>query len=708
MGKAGFYLVVFYWLVACLWSFPMAGSTGSVTVADAIAMRRLREHAFSRDRRKLVLVLSAGNVTQNTNKFSLLLFHRSGAFYSARPDLLLTFSSSSNKDAIHDLKWLNDDETIAFVGENLRELPEVYTLNVRTRHLVKRTDYPTPVISYDITRDGRDLAFVAEQPAKKIVATKEALRDGVFITTQGLDQIMARGCPLPTGEGDLFLQRRGEAPVPISSQDTFYPWGGPPQFSPDGRYALVSVYVRDVPKIWEEYHDKDLQTLIRAARRAVGAPLAVIKQYMLLDTKEKRLLPLLDVPVVGYAGISWSSDRQALLMKGTFLPLEAVAGDEREARRKARYDIELELPGRAFRKIVPESTGNRTEARPKLNVTIQQDTNTPPKVYISIASAHKEALLLDLNPQFGQLALGRVETIEWKVRGIDLLGGLYLPPDYISGKRYPLVIQTHGFEPSEFSMDGRSEWSSGFAARPLAAKGIVVLQAYSFKNQGDQHLVGEDRNLGATEEQAARNFAALAYENALAYLDERGVVDLDRVGISGFSRTACFVAYTLTHSRFKFAAASLVDGVDCGYFQYISRPSIAWDLEALNGGAMPFGEDGLKQWMKESPGFNLSRSVPPTWLEAHGASGGILSQWEWFAVLSILRQPVEYLYLPDAAHKLVKPSERIAAQQGLVDWFTFWLKGEEDPSPLKAEQYARWNALRQEAAGGDGARRSKQ
>ena len=123
---------------------------------------------------------------------------------------------------------------------------------------------------------------------------------------------------------------------------------------------------------------------------------------------------------------------------------------------------------------------------------------------------------------------------------------------------------------------------------------------------------------------------------------------------------------------------------------------------------MPFGEEGLKQWMEESPSFNLGRSVAPTWLEAHGASGGILSQWEWFAVLSILRQPVEYLYLPDAAHKLVKPRERMAAQQGIVDWFTFWLKGEEDPSPLKAEQYARWNALQREAAGGDGARRSKQ
>lgn len=29
-----------------------------------------------------------------------------------------------------------------------------------------------------------------------------------------------------------------------------------------------------------------------------------------------------------------------------------------------------------------------------------------------------------------------------------------------------------------------------------------------------------------------------------------------------------------------------------------------------------------------------------------------------------------------------------------MDWFDFWLKGEEDPDPAKAEQYTRWRELR--------------
>jgi hypothetical protein len=69
-------------------------------------------------------------------------------------------------------------------------------------------------------------------------------------------------------------------------------------------------------------------------------------------------------------------------------------------------------------------------------------------------------------------------------------------------------------------------------------------------------------------------------------------------------------------------------------------------------------------------------------------------EWEWLAGLSRLAKPVELIYMADGAHPLVKPSERMTSQQGDVDWFCFWLKGEEDPDPAKAELYARWRDLR--------------
>jgi hypothetical protein len=283
-------------------------------------------------------------------------------------------------------------------------------------------------------------------------------------------------------------------------------------------------------------------------------------------------------------------------------------------------------------------------------------------------------LLLDLNPQFATLSFGHVEVIHWRSPdGQEFEGGLYLPPNYEPGKRYPLVIQTHGFISNRFSMDGRLEWSSAFAARPLAANGFIVLQSAMFADSTTQE---GPREMGR-------------YESAIDYLDGRGLIDRNRVGIVGFSRTVFEVAYALTHSTYHFAAASLVDGMDGGYFQYIAlRPG---DNGFVNGGD-PFG-DALKLWIKNSPAFNLDKITTPIRLSSLGRSS-ILEFWEWLSGLTQLNKPVDFVYLANAPHLLVKPSERFVAQQELVDWFSFWLKGEENPEPAKAEQYVRWREMR--------------
>jgi len=68
--------------------------------------------------------------------------------------------------------------------------------------------------------------------------------------------------------------------------------------------------------------------------------------------------------------------------------------------------------------------------------------------------------------------------------------------------------------------------------------------------------------------------------------------------------------------------------------------------------------------------------------------------WEWYAGLTMQKKPVDFVVIPDASHIYGRSSECMLKQQGLVDWFTFWLKGEEDSDSSKAEQYLRWRELR--------------
>jgi hypothetical protein len=101
----------------------------------------------------------------------------------------------------------------------------------------------------------------------------------------------------------------------------------------------------------------------------------------------------------------------------------------------------------------------------------------------------------------------------------------------------------------------------------------------------------------------------------------------------------------------------------------------------------------LQAWLKNATGFNLEKVNTPVRLIGFGPRG-FLYNWEWFAGLRHLGKPVELIWLRDASHSPVKPWERLTAQQGTVDWFRFWLKGEEDSDPSKAEEYGRWRELK--------------
>jgi hypothetical protein len=163
-----------------------------------------------------------------------------------------------------------------------------------------------------------------------------------------------------------------------------------------------------------------------------------------------------------------------------------------------------------------------------------------------------------------------------------------------------------------------------------------------------------------------------AFEGAIDELDRRGLIDRNRVGIIGFSRTVFHVAFTLTHSKYRFRAASMADGFEGGYMSYLLWRTA--DYEGTNGGVAVGA--GLQSWFENSPGFKLEKVSAPVHLEYYGPDS-FLGGWQWFSLLSTLGKPVDFLWLPHGTHLLVKPWERMASQQGNVEWFRFWLSGEE-------------------------------
>jgi hypothetical protein len=121
---------------------------------------------------------------------------------------------------------------------------------------------------------------------------------------------------------------------------------------------------------------------------------------------------------------------------------------------------------------------------------------------------------------------------------------------------------------------------------------------------------------------------------------------------------------------------------------------LAWVVYESNGtiGRAPIGE-GLQQWLKRSPEFNMDRVTAPLLVVASRKQ--ILYNWEPYATLRYLNKPVDLLVLNSTEHVLTNPRVREASQGTNIDWFRFWLQEYEDPDPSKADQYRRWERLKQ-------------
>ena len=707
----------------------------SVTVADTIRMTRVAGRSgypsfrpksgfavFSPDGKHFAIVVARGNIEKNTNDYSLLIFRTADVSDGGVPRTLVSLSSSSNREGIVDLKWSKDNDTIFFLGASADEPAQLYSVQCSSGELKKLTSNRSSLVSYTLSEEGDTIVFAAKRPETDVI-NEDVLRRGFHVVAESLPDLI-RG-QISNYEPELFAKGKGPSPGKSLHTLGLFDSGVNDLFlSPDGRYLVVKTDAIEIPERWSEYEDRDIQVVFRL-KPAKGVGTRILR-YELIDLRTSRSEVLLDSPA-SYAGadVLWSPDSKSLLLCGVYLPLDVEDQAELQSRRSNKFVVEIKLPSREFVKIAkdglnpirwdartnivqfqagqdqsqtgstPQSvyyrkTGEIWERLPNPpavvseappDILAEQGLNLPPQIVAVDAKTKRKVPVLNLNPQFAGLQFGKVEEVKWKDgTGRLVSGGLYLPPDYIAGKKYPLVIQTHGFDSYGFVIDGNL--SSASAAQPLVSKGIVVLQM-------------NDIFVDSLETPQETERAMSAYENAAEYLDQKGIIDRSRVGLVGFSRTCLYVKYTLTHSSQHFAAAIVADGFDGGYLQYFGYGNEASNFDSEEEsviGAPPFG-DGLLLWLKRSPGFLLDKVQTPLQIQSIGPNS-LLGQWEWFLGLKRLGKPVDFIYLPTGTHILVKPWDRMVSQEGSVDWFCFWLKSEEDPDPAKAEQYKRWRELR--------------
>ncbi len=180
-------------------------------------------------------------------------------------------------------------------------------------------------------------------------------------------------------------------------------------------------------------------------------------------------------------------------------------------------------------------------------IAIRSESNLKYRDYliIDLKSKNKTQLTDYPNP-YQEITDLKVELVTYTRKdSIPLSGTLILPAEYQKGDRLPLIYEAYPQEFTDASTAGQVTNSPnrfpnfwGASIRYLVLEGYAVLMNASIPIIGDPETVNE-----TFIEQTVSSVEA-----AIDYLDQRGIIDPERVGITGHSYGAFMVADVLAHS----------------------------------------------------------------------------------------------------------------------------------------------------------------
>lgn len=320
----------------------------------------------------------------------------------------------------------------------------------------------------------------------------------------------------------------------------------------------------------------------------------------------------------------------------------------------------------------------------------------PPEVfYMRSGADDAPRRLTDSNPWLAEVQLGRQAVVRFKARdGLELEGLLIYPLDYAVERRYPLVMMVHG-GPEAHESNG---WLTWYAAptHVLAARGFAVF----FPNYRGSTGRGVAFSKLGQANYAGKEFDDLV--DAKQHLVQMGLVDADKVGITGGSYGGYASAWAATKLSDHFAAAVMQIGLSdlVSMFGTTDIPE-EWYLVH----ARKHVWEDWDFFAERSPLRYVEQAHTPL-LIAHGEADPRVSYTQsvmlYRYLKSLGRAPVRLVLYPGEEHGNRRAAARYDYQLRLIQWFEHYLLGPGGPPPAYELDYGLPKV--EEARGGPAAR----
>ncbi len=301
-------------------------------------------------------------------------------------------------------------------------------------------------------------------------------------------------------------------------------------------------------------------------------------------------------------------------------------------------------------------------------VLLGESSRHPHEVFLWKVGQGEPRRLTDTNPWLEGMRFARQEVVRHKAKdGLDLEGILVRPLDEEAGKRYPLILTVHGGPEAHI----RNGWVTrySYAGQVAAARGFAVF----YPNYRGSTGRGVAFSKMGQADAAGKEFSDLI--DAVDHLVAIGLVDKDRVGITGGSYGGYASAWGATYYSHRFAASVMFVGISSNISK-VGTTDIPLEMYLVHHRKWLW--DDWKYFLERSPIYHVQKGRTPI-LILHGKDDPRVhpsQSLELYRHLKTLgKAPVRLVFYPGEGHGNRKSAARYDYSLRLLRWMDHYLKG---------------------------------
>lgn len=591
----------------------------------------------------------------------------------------------TGKVNIGSLHWSPDGKQIYYLAKRNEDAATcLYSIPIDGGESRRVLEHATGVGDFSVSSDGKQVAFLA---------TEERSKEQRDLAAQGFDQEIYEE-DLPATRVWIAELAEGATarvlPLEGSAHDVGWNPLRPELFvvtSPSPRVDDGYMFKRI--KIVDALTGNVLQSVMNPGKLGQvawspdGMRLAIISGRDIHDPQEGRLM-IVSVPGDGsaievmpdyeahVASLAWKDNRTLIWL-----------ADDRQ--HTTLGTVTLLTDGGFERQVLRQGAGpilaDVSLSDPGTELCVLGNTPRHPNEVFRLEFDNSELTrMTDSNPELAHRTFAEQSVVSWRARdGMEIEGVLVKPLHYVEGRRYPMIMVVHGGPESHVS-DG---WVTNYSnpGQVGAARGFVVF----YPNYRGSTGRGVSFSMLGQADAAGKEFDDLV--DGIDHLAEQGLVDRNRVGITGGSYGGYASAWGATYYSDRFAASVMFVGIS-NNISKLGTTDIPEEMYLVHH-RKRLWED-WDYFLDRSPIRYVERNRTPT-LILHGKEDPRVhpsQSLELYRHLKTLDQaPVRLVLYEGEGHGNRRAASRLDYQLRQLRWMEHYLLGPGGEAPPVALDY---------------------